>query len=274
MRLTRPLQRPTSPEEAAEILAVAPACGQQRHPVPGLRPVFSARAVALSAPWSGAAFSATIQRMIDSTSPSGNIDLQRLRCRREAALAELFAQHRPRLRRMVDMRLDPRVAGRVDPSDVLQEAFMDASNQLQGYLDKTPMQPFLWLRFLTGQRLMALHRRHLGAQKRDAKRDVPLPGLGRPQVYSESLSCQLAGRLTTPSGAVARLEMQTRLHEALEEMEPLDCEILALRHFEELTNNEAAEELGISKAAASKRYVRALDRLRKVLAGMPGLLPE
>ena len=212
--------------------------------------------------------------MIDSNLPSADPDVQRLRSERDSALAELFARHRARLRRMVDIRLDPRVAGRVDPSDVLQEAFMDASNQLQSYLDKLPMQPFLWLRFLTGQRLMALHRRHLGARKRDAKRDVPLPGLGRPQVYSGSLSCHLAGRLTTPSGAVARLEMQARLHEALDGMEPLDCEILALRHFEELTNNEAAEELGISKAAASKRYIRALDRLRKTLAGVPGLLPE
>ncbi|MDZ7620253.1 MAG: sigma-70 family RNA polymerase sigma factor [Patescibacteria group bacterium] len=212
--------------------------------------------------------------MNDSSLLPSDSDIHRLRAQREAALAELFARHRARLRRMVDMRLDPRMAGRVDPSDVLQEAFMDASNQLQGYLDKLPMQPFLWLRFLTGQRLMALHRQHLGAQKRDAKRDVPLPGLGRRNGFSESLSCHLAGRLTTPSGAVARLEMQTRLHEALGGLEPLDCEILALRHFEELTNNEAAEELSISKAAASKRYVRALDRLRKTLAGIPGLLPE
>lgn len=198
----------------------------------------------------------------------------RLRQGKQTALAEFFAQHRERLRRMVHVRLDRRVAGRVDPSDVLQETFLDASRQLEGYLDALPMPPFLWLRFLTGQRLMATHRHHLGAQKRDAKLDAPLPGARLPQVQSGSLSCQLAGRLTTPSQAGARLELQARLQEMLDDLEPLDREIIALRHFEELSNNEAAEELGITKAAASKRYMRALGRLKNTLAEIPGLLPE
>ncbi len=190
----------------------------------------------------------------------------------EAALADFFTRHRDRLRRMVDMRLDRRVAGRVDPSDILQEAYVDASKQLDGYLSSLPMPPFLWLRFLTGQRLMATHRRHLGAQKRDAKLEVPLPG--RPQVRSESLSCLLAGRLTTPSRAAARREFQVHMHALLDTLEPLDREILSLRHFEELSNAEVADELGISKAAASKRYIRAVERLRKSLAAIPNLLPE
>jgi RNA polymerase sigma-70 factor (ECF subfamily) len=189
----------------------------------------------------------------------------------ESALAELFGKQRARLRRMVDVRLDQRVAGRVDPSDVLQETFLDASRQLEGYLAELPMPPFLWLRFLTGQRLMATHRRHLGAQKRDAKQEVPLYGLARPEVRSASLSVCLAGRLTSPSRAAARLELQARLEELLEGLEPLDREILSLRHFEELSNNEAAVELGITKAAASKRYIRALERLRKAVADVPGL---
>jgi len=199
---------------------------------------------------------------------------ERLKQGGQAALAEFFSKHRDRLRRMVDIRIDRRVSGRVDPSDVLQEAFMDASNQLDGYLDAMPMPPFLWLRFLTGQRLMATHRRHLGAQMRDAKLEVPLERAAGPHVQSESLSCHLAGRLTTPSRAAARLEMEARLQDLLDRMHPLDREILSLRHFEELSNNEAAEELGISKAAASKRYIRALERMRKTLAEIPGLLPE
>lgn len=194
-----------------------------------------------------------------------------LRREGHTALADLFTKHRERLRRMVDMRLDRRVAGRVDPSDVLQEAFVDASNQLERYLQNVPMPPFLWLRFLTGERLMATHRRHLGAKMRDAKQEVPLRIHARPDVRSESLSFGLAGKLTSPSVAAVRAEVNDRLRKALDELELLDREILSLRHFEELSNAEAAEELEISTAAASKRYIRALERLRKAVEDIPGL---
>lgn len=194
-----------------------------------------------------------------------------LRREGHAALADLFTKHRERLRRMVDMRLDRRVAGRVDASDVLQEAFVDASNQLERYLQDVPMPPFLWLRFLTGERLMATHRRHLGAKMRDAKQEVPLRIHARPDVRSESLSFGLAGKLTSPSVAAVRAEVNDRLRKALDELEILDREILSLRHFEELSNAEAAEELEISTAAASKRYIRALERLRKAVEDIPGL---
>ena len=194
-----------------------------------------------------------------------------LRREGHAALADLFTKHRERLRRMVDMRMDRRVAGRVDPSDVLQEAFVDASNQLERYLQDVPMPPFLWLRFLTGERLMATHRRHLGAKMRDAKQEVPLRIHARPDVRSESLSFGLAGKLTSPSVAAVRAEVNDRLRKALDELELLDREILSLRHFEELSNAEAAEELEISTAAASKRYIRALERLRKAVEDIPGL---
>ena len=214
--------------------------------------------------------------MADSGPNNSDTDAVVARLNREGAtaLADLFAQHRERLRRMVELRLDNRVRGRVDPSDVLQEVFVDASKQLQGYLAQQPMPPFLWLRFLTGQRLMATHRHHLGAQMRDAKLEVSLDGHARPLVYSDSLSQHLAGRLTTPSRAVARLELQIRLRELLETLEPLDREILSLRHFEELSNNEVAQELGISKAAASNRYMRALVRLGKLVSDISGLHPE
>lgn len=194
-----------------------------------------------------------------------------LRREGHAALADLFTKHRERLRRMVDMRLDRRVAGRVDASDVLQEAFVDASNQLERYLQDVPMPPFLWLRFLTGERLMATHRRHLGAKMRDAKQEVPLRIHARPDVRSESLSFGLAGKLTSPSVAAVRAEVHDRLRRALDELDLLDREILSLRHFEELSNAEAAEELEISTAAASKRYIRALERLRKAVEDIPGL---
>lgn len=215
---------------------------------------------------------ATMRNMGDSGSNNrlAEATVDRLRREGDPALAELFALHRPRLRRMVEVRMDDRVAGRVDPSDVLQEVFLDASRQLPAYLAGRPMPPFLWLRFLTAQRLMATHRHHLGTQMRDAKLEVSLDGPVWPSVCSESLSRHLVARLTPPSRAAAKIELRVRLREALEAMEPLDREILSLRHFEELSNNEVAQELGISKAAASNRYMRALGRLGKLLSGVSG----
>jgi RNA polymerase sigma-70 factor, ECF subfamily len=195
---------------------------------------------------------------------------EQLRNNSQAALAEAFMGHRERLRRMVQLRMDRRVAGRVDASDVLQETYLEASRQLDQYLADPPMPLFLWLRSLAGQRLMAVHRQHLGAQKRDARQEIGLHGGAMPEADSLSLSCGLLGAMTSPSVAAVRLEMQVQLQEVVDSLEPLDREILALRHYEELTNQEAAEELGIAPAAASKRYIRALERLKTVLAQVRG----
>jgi RNA polymerase sigma-70 factor (ECF subfamily) len=188
------------------------------------------------------------------------------------ALAELFSRYRKRLRQMVRLRLDRRLQGRIDPSDALQEAFLDLAKQLPAYVSKPDVPFFLWLRLLTGQRLMRLHRQHLGAAMRDAGREVSLYRGALPQASSASLAAQLLGQLTSPTQAALRAERQLLLQEALNGMDPLDREIIALRHFEELTNQEAAEVLGLSKAAASNRYVRALTRLQAILEGLPGFL--
>src|SRR5262249_38597837 len=129
---------------------------------------------------------------------------------------------------------------------------------------------FLWLRWLTGQRLLIVHRQHLKTKMRDVGQEVSLHRGALPQASSVSLAAQLLGRLTAPSLAAMRAEMPLRLQEALNGMDPLDREVLTLRHFEELTNGETARVLGIQKSAASNRYVRALERLREVLSGMPG----
>src|SRR5439155_12884123 len=121
---------------------------------------------------------------------------------------------------------------------------------------------FLWARALTGQRLVDVHRQHLGAQMRAAGQEVALFRGALPQADSVSLANQLLGRLTSPTQAAIRAEMQIRLQEALNTMDPIDREVLILRHFEELSNSETAEILDIQKAAASKRYVRALTRLK------------
>ncbi len=197
--------------------------------------------------------------------------MRRICAGEERALGELYTAHRERLRRMVQLRLDRRLQGRIDPSDVIQEAFLDASRRLGEYTANPAMPPFLWLRFLTAQRLVTLHRVHLGVKGRDAGREVSLHTGPLPSADSRSLAAQLLGRLTSPSRAVMRAEIQIKIQDALNAMDPIDREILALRHFEELTNGETAAVLGIHKAAASNRYVRALRRLKEILAPMLGL---
>ena len=194
--------------------------------------------------------------------------LARVRAGDQPALAELFACHRDKLRRMVQLRLDHRLAGRVSPSDVLQEAYIDALKRIDHYFEK-PDQPFFgWLRLVVGQRLADVHREHL-AQKRDVGHEVPIHR-GGPGADSACLAACLLGSGTSPSNAAARTESFGRLEEALEQMDALDREVLALRHFEELGNADTAEILGIQPAAASKRYVRALARLKQILETIPG----
>jgi RNA polymerase sigma-70 factor, ECF subfamily len=197
--------------------------------------------------------------------------LDRLERGDDQAMTELFTRHRERLRRMIRLRLDRRLQARIDSSDVLQDAYFEVARRTPEYLASPTMPPFLWLRFLTGQTLMALHRHHLKVHMRDAAQEVSLRHEAR-QVNSASLAEMLLGRLTSPTRAARRAEMQLKLQQMLNSMEPLDREILALRHFEELTNGEVAHVLGVSKTAASNRYIRALERLKEMLKTTPGLL--
>jgi RNA polymerase sigma-70 factor (ECF subfamily) len=186
--------------------------------------------------------------------------LGRLRADDGDALGELFMLYRERLWRMLSVRLDRRLARRVGPDDVLQETFLDVARRIGEYL-ADPAAPFyVWLRFLAVQRMQMVQRAHLGAQMRDVSQEA-----GTALASSDSMAGQLVSRLTSPSHAAMRHELQARLRAALDEMDPLDREVLALRHFEELSNNEAAEVLGITKDAASKRHVRALKRLKEII---------
>ena len=185
----------------------------------------------------------------------------------QAALSELFDRHRPKLRRMVELRLDARLAGRMSASDVLQEAYIDAVKRVEHYFSKDGQSFFGWLRLVVGQRLLDVHREHL-AGKRDASREA-----GNNNADSTCLAARLLGATSSPSQAAQRHETFAQLEEALNRMDPLDREVLALRHFEELSNGETAELLGIQTAAASKRYVRALARLKEILESIPGFTP-
>jgi RNA polymerase sigma-70 factor, ECF subfamily len=200
--------------------------------------------------------------------------VERLRRGDRQALTDLFQHHRDRLRRMIELRMDARLRGRADASDVLQDAFLDAAFQLDGFLQGSELPPFLWLRLVVSQRLSRYHRRHLGAKMRDAGQEVSLHRNPMPQASSAALASMLLGRLTSPSHAAVRAEQVLEVQEALNELDPLDREVVALRHFEELTRVETAQVLGITEAAGAKRYLRAIRRLKAILAARPGGLED
>ena len=196
--------------------------------------------------------------------------IEKARAGEPAALNELFARHRERLHRMVEMRLDWRLQGRIDASDVIQDAYLEAARRLDDYLSDPAMPLFLWLRFLVGERLTILHRHHLGVHMRDARKEISLYREALPEASSAALAAQLLGQHTSPSEAAVRAERLLRLQEAVNSLDALDREVLSLRHFEQLSRAETARVLGIEEAAAAKRSIRALKRLKDTLADMPG----
>jgi RNA polymerase sigma-70 factor (ECF subfamily) len=193
----------------------------------------------------------------------------------EAAPAVFWGgRHRARLRQMVRLRLDRRLQGRVDRSDVLREARRDLGARLPDYARERPMPTSLWPRLVAGQRPARVHRQHLGAALRDAGREVSLDRDALPQASSASLAARLLGRFTTASRAAIRAERQLQLPEVLNGLDAIDREILAVRHFEGLSNGEAAQVLGLSETAANNRYIRALGRLRDLLGRVPGFFDQ
>src|SRR5262245_6961733 len=188
----------------------------------------------------------------------------------EAAVRELYDRCCGRLRRMVRLRLSRRLQGLVDDSDVLQEAYLDVARRLPEYVRDPKLSFFLWVRHLTGLKLAEIHRRYLGTQSRDADREISLHRGGLPEADSISLAAHLLGQLTTPSQAAVKAERRLMVQDALAALDSLDREVLALKHFEQLSTGEMAEVLGLSKAEAGSRYLRAIKRLRETLSAMPG----
>ncbi|MEM1227563.1 MAG: sigma-70 family RNA polymerase sigma factor [Planctomycetota bacterium] len=180
------------------------------------------------------------------------------------ACASVFGHYRERLRRIIQFRLDHRLAGRVSDSDVLQETFIAAVKRLDHFSNQSEMPAFLWLRLLVGQQLIDLHRQHLQAEMRDVRKEVALQQGPSPHT-SVAIAAQLVGKVTAASELIARAERIERLETALNDMDATDREVIALRHFEELSNVETAQVLQIETAAASKRYVRAMARLSQVM---------
>lgn len=187
-----------------------------------------------------------------------------------AALTVLMDRYRERLKRMVSLRMDRRLQGRVDASDIIQEALISAARRLDEYAADPPMGFFLWLRWLTGEKLLNAHRHHLGTQKRDAAQEVSIYRRAMPEACSVSIAQQLLGQLTSPTQAVVRAELQLIVQEVLNSMSPMDREILILRNFEQLTTDETAQTLDIKRSTASKRYITALKRLKQAMSAIPG----
>ena len=168
--------------------------------------------------------------------------------------------------------MDQRLRGRVDPSDVLQEAFIDLAKKLPDYgQNRNDMSIFVWMRLVASERLLNIHRRHLDAQKRDAGRDISI-NASSPDASSVCLAGHLLGQFSSAGNRAIRAEMQRVLIDTVNSMEEIDREIIMMRGFEELSNTEAAEALGLSPNGASNRYVRAMTRLKKELEAIPGFL--
>ncbi len=187
------------------------------------------------------------------------------------ALAELFSKYHDRLWRTVQFRMDSRLRGRVDPDDILQEAWLDCVKRVDSFLKDASRSIFVWFRLVVSQTLVDVHRRHVGAQKRSAANEFSIERGWSAESTSMSLSFHLLGHLTSPSQAMVRQELSLQLEQALSGMNEIDREVLALRHFEELTNRETAQIIGISEQAASVRYMKALGRLKHVMAAVSGL---
>jgi RNA polymerase sigma-70 factor, ECF subfamily len=182
-----------------------------------------------------------------------------------AAVNALLDKHRDSLRQLVALRMDRAVSRRVDASDVVQDVLLEASQRLDDYL-RDPSMPFhLWLRQLAKDRMIDLHRRHRGAQRRSVDREQPLVSPGAGDRSSVDLAGQIADGELTPAAASIRRELEQRFLAALDQLDEDDREIILMRHFEQLGNSEVAQVLKLSQAAAGMRYLRALRRLRAVL---------
>jgi RNA polymerase sigma-70 factor (ECF subfamily) len=184
-----------------------------------------------------------------------------------SACQQLLALHRDRLRRMVAVRLDPRVAARVDPSDVVQEALLEAARKLPDYLRERPVPFYPWLRRLAWEHLLKLHQRHRAA-KRDAAREEPAaPPL--PDGSALELAQRLVAPGPSPSGLAVREEMRDRVRAALAALPEPDREVLVLRYLEGMTTAEVAAVLGLGASAVKMRHHRALERLCRALGDDP-----
>lgn len=185
----------------------------------------------------------------------------------EDAIEQLLDRHRDSLRRLIGMRIDRKILQRVDVSDVVQDVLIEANRRLQSYLANPVMSFHLWIRQIAKDRIIDAHRRHRGSAKRSIDREQPLAAARAVDQSTIDLAAQLCDPELTPAAAATQHELAQQLQLAIDKLEPRDQEIILMRHFEQLSNQEIAEALELTEPAASMRYLRALKRLRKCLDG-------
>ena len=182
-----------------------------------------------------------------------------------AAVEQLLAGHREPIRRMIDLRLDPRLAGRVDASDVVQDVLLEVHRRLQGYV-KDPAMPFhLWMRHIAKDHLIDAHRRHRVSAKRSVDKERPLAVPAADDHSTIQLAAQLCDQQLTPAAAATQAELAKAVEAAIAKLPDQDCEIIIMRHYEQLSNQEIAQALGLTEPAASMRYLRAIRRLKELM---------
>jgi RNA polymerase sigma-70 factor, ECF subfamily len=211
--------------------------------------------------------------MVSTAGNSANgteVLVDRIKSGEAEALPELFARRRKRLRRMIRLRLDQRLQGRVDPEDVLEQAFRDVLQQAREYLAEPKVSPFVWMRQLTNRRLADVQRRLFASGSPDVGQEISLVQGPLPEVSSVSLAAMLLGQFSQPVHEAQHVAKQMRVQEALKQMRPVDREVLVLRHFEMLNNDETAEVLGLPRSEISRHYLRALKAIKDFVGDMPG----
>lgn len=210
------------------------------------------------------------ENQISESDPEVEALVEKTRLGDQTALAELFEVYRKRLTRMVVMRIDKRLKGRVDEHDVLQEAFLDLSNRISSFANYPDMSAYVWMRLAVKDRLIALHRKHIQAEKRDARREVSIFQKANPDGSSAEIAGTLAESFSSIGGKVVRAEATEMLQATLSSMDATDREIILMRTFEGMSNLEAAQALGLTPNGASSRFTRAMSRLQKDFMKVPG----
>ncbi len=212
--------------------------------------------------------------MNNSIWPDGEVTaelLNNVRGGQAVAVEELMDRHRNSLRRMIQLRLDQRLMQRMDVSDVIQDVLIEANRRLSDYL-KNPVIPFhLWIRQIAKDRIIDAHRRHRVSAKRSIDREQPQPGKGPFDQSTIELANQFRDQALTPAAAATQRELASQIESAVQMLRDNDREIILMRHYEQLDNQEIAQSLGLTEPAASMRYLRALKRLREIIEGMPAL---
>lgn len=192
----------------------------------------------------------------------------------DAAINYLMERHREALRRMVQMRLDRKIQQRIDVSDIVQDVLVEANRRLKDYIADGSMPFHLWLRHIARDRIIDAHRRHRVSAKRSVDRETSLAVPRGQDQSSIQLAAQLGDEQITPAAAALQKEMAQHVEAALTRLDDPDCEVIVMRHYEQLTNQEVAQALGLSEPAASMRYLRAIRRLRELIDSDEGVSEE